>query len=326
MKKPPLFMGVQEFCNRAKDNPDDIKDAAVRASEMDTEIKAGAEGDRTVQFTISTPSVDRMNDTIAVDGWKLDNYRKNPQVLFNHQADTTIGIAEKVWIEDNKLKAIAEFQPPEISRFADAIYRMLTHPKKFIRAVSVGFRPLTYSFTEDPKRAYGINFLTQELLEFSVCSIPANQDCLMDAKSVGIDIAPMLDWCEDQMKRAGDNARIINLAEGVLGGKGDDPASLAWAERIVGAAGQAIIHADRLAAMKALAEEFRADAKKSAGSKGASGIYRRCANRVEKAVMGEGQESPPEITDNQESVAVNIAPGFAEIAARRLKTVRHKAI
>src|SRR5262245_52385435 len=31
---------------------------------------------RTFNFTISTSSVDRMGDRIAVDGWKLDNYRK----------------------------------------------------------------------------------------------------------------------------------------------------------------------------------------------------------------------------------------------------------
>lgn len=240
MKKAPLFIGAEEFRSRAKEKPEGVGDVAVRASDIETEIKAGDE-DRTVQLTISTPSVDRAGDTIAQDGWVLDNFRKNPVVLFNHDPDSLIGIADKVWIEGGKLKAIAEFQPPEISRFADAIYRMLIHPKRFIRAASVGFIPLKYAFTTDPARRYGVDFISQELCEFSICAVPANQDCLTDAKSAGIDISPVLDWAEDQVARCGDNARIVKLAESVLGSKGDDLVTLAWAERILATSGKQIV-------------------------------------------------------------------------------------
>jgi HK97 family phage prohead protease len=291
----------------------------------DTEVKAGEGDSRSLTFTISTDSVDRMGDTISVAGWKLDAYRKNPVVLWGHDsADFPVAKSTKLWIEGSKLKAETEFVPadnPATGLHAEGILQL--YKGGFLSATSVGFSPLKYAFTDDPTRRFGIDFLEQELLEFSCVTVPANAEALIEGRAAGIDVTPMLDWCEEQMKRAGDNSRIIKLAEGVLGGKGDDPASLAWAERIVGAAGQSIIPIDRLTAMKALAEEFRADAKKAVGSKGASGIYRRCANRVEKAVMGEVQAEAPE---NQESVVVNIAPGFAEIAARRLKTVRHKAI
>jgi hypothetical protein len=191
----------------------------------------------------------------------------------------------------------------------------------FLSATSVGFSPLKYAFTDDPKRRFGIDFLEQELLEFSCVTVPANAEALIEGRAAGIDVTPMLDWCEQQMKRAADKARVQKLAETVLGSKGDDPVLLAWAERIVG------ISTDRLTAIKALAEEFRSDAKKAVGSKGASGIYRRCANRVEKAIVGDGeaeqQPDQPEASGNQDE-PVNVVAGFAEIAARRLTMVRHK--
>ena len=42
--------------------------------------KTAAGNNRTFTFTISSATVDRMGDTIAVDGWKLDNFKRNPIV------------------------------------------------------------------------------------------------------------------------------------------------------------------------------------------------------------------------------------------------------
>ena len=38
-------------------------------------------------FVISNGSIDRDFDTINPDGWNLENYRKNPVVLWNHEWD-----------------------------------------------------------------------------------------------------------------------------------------------------------------------------------------------------------------------------------------------
>jgi hypothetical protein len=46
--------------------------------------------------------------------------------------------------------------------------------------------------------------LEQELLEFSAVPVPANGEALIEGRSAGIDIAPLLDWSEDQIKRAED--------------------------------------------------------------------------------------------------------------------------
>jgi HK97 family phage prohead protease len=321
--QPRTFGSIDEFRDAARDMPE-LNDVRVRAAFVDTEVRAGeGEASRTLIFTISTASVDRMGDTIAVQGWKLDAFRDNPVVLWQHDSsDFPVAKATKIWIEGDKLKAEAQFVPkdnPATGLHAEGILQL--YKGGFLSAVSVGFNPLKYAFTDDPKRRFGIDFLEQELMEFSCVTVPANAEALIEGRSAGIDIAPMLDWCEQQMKRAADKARVQKLAENVLGSKGDDPALLAWAERIVG------ISTDRLTAIKALAEEFRSDAKKAVGSKGASGIYRRCANRVEKAIVGDGeaeqQPDQPEASGNQDE-PVNVVAGFAEIAARRLTMVRHK--
>lgn len=252
MAKPRVFGSIEEF-RRAHEGLDktpgeqvlpkigDEDTVQVRAS-LDTEVKAGEGDSRTLTFTISSPAVDRMGDTIAIAGWKLDNYRKNPVVLWGHDAgDFPVAKSNKIWIEGDKLKSEAEFIPadnPATGKHADGILQL--YKGGFLSATSVGFQPLKYAFTDDPKRRFGIDFLEQELLEYSLVTVPANAEALIEGRAAGIDVTPMLDWCEDQIKRAGDNSRIVKLAESVLGGKGDDLVSLAWAERIVAAAGKII--------------------------------------------------------------------------------------
>jgi HK97 family phage prohead protease len=243
----------------------------------ETEVKAGEGDSRTLTFTISTSSVDRMGDTIAVSGWKLDAYRKNPVVLWGHDsADFPVAKTTKLWIEGEKLKAESDFVPkdnPATGLHAEGILQL--YKGGFLSATSVGFSPLKYAFTDDPKRRFGIDFLEQELLEFSCVTVPANAEALIEGRAAGIDVTPMLDWCEQQMKRAADKARVQKLAETVLGSKGDDPVLLAWAERIVG------ISTDRLTAIKALAEEFRSMPRKPLArrARAASIVAARTASR-----------------------------------------------
>src|SRR3982074_2078635 len=46
--------------------------------------KLAGDSSRTFTFTISSATVDRMGDSIAVDGWRLDNFKRNPVVLWGH--------------------------------------------------------------------------------------------------------------------------------------------------------------------------------------------------------------------------------------------------
>lgn len=208
MREP---LTLETFRQAAKDSAEPLGDSLVRES-FETEIRAGDGESRSAVFTISTASVDRMGDTIAVDGWKLDAYRKNPVVLWGHDAESLpVARADKVWIEGGKLKAEATFTPKGLSRFNDTVFEMLKG--KFLNATSVGFQPLKYAFTDDPQRRFGIDFMEQELLEFSVVSVPANPEALVEARSAGIDVEPMIDFHCEQLAKLG----LTEKAEALLG-------------------------------------------------------------------------------------------------------------
>lgn len=155
-------------------------------------VKSDGEKDRLLTFTISTGAVDRDRDTIAVEGWVLDNYLANPVVLWAHcYREPPVGKAEAVVKAAGALKATARFATAEEYPFADTIYRLLLGG--YLRAVSVGFAPAKSVFNEE---RIGWDFLEQELREFSVVPVPSNPEALLDAKADGVDIAPLRKWCE----------------------------------------------------------------------------------------------------------------------------------
>jgi len=106
-----------------------------------------------------------------------------------------IGRAYDVRVLDGRLKASVEFTAadmPVIGPFAEACYRMAR--TGFLSATSVGFRPVKWSYTEDPQRGAddwfpGIDFHEQELVELSVVTVPANPEALLDGQGEGTAIA-----------------------------------------------------------------------------------------------------------------------------------------
>jgi hypothetical protein len=114
MPEPKLCGSIDEFRQAALESEtgDKSADRCARARVVRYRSEGGRRK-RTLTFTISTSSVDRMGDTIKVDGWKLEQYRKNPVVLWAHDASLLpLAKATKVWTEGQKLKSIAEFTPP----------------------------------------------------------------------------------------------------------------------------------------------------------------------------------------------------------------------
>jgi HK97 family phage prohead protease len=147
---------------------------------------------RALRFTISTGSIDREQDRIALAGWDLANFRRNPVTLWGHDASRLpIGRAFDLRIEDAALKASVEFIPsdtPEGGQFAESVYRLARGG--FIAATSVGFRPVKWEYTRDQARGAddwfpGIDFEEQELVELSIVTVPANPEALIDAPGPG---------------------------------------------------------------------------------------------------------------------------------------------
>jgi len=150
-----------------------------------------------IKFVISTEVIDRDDDIISIDGWDLENYKKNPVVLFGHDyRSLPIGRATQVGIEDGQLLAVDRFTPKDVHPFGYMVYELIRG--KFLRATSVGFKPKQYVYNDEHK---GYDFHEQELLEHSVVPVPSNPEALEAASAAGIDLMPMKAWAERILDR-----------------------------------------------------------------------------------------------------------------------------
>lgn len=159
------------------------------------EPKAAEDDSRVLRFVFSDGSIDRSGDTINPDGWDLTGFLKNPVALWSHDSSSPpIGRAANVGPVKGKLLGDIEFMPPEVSPFADSIYRMVK--AGYLRGVSVGFMPEKWTFVDERDRPFGINFIEQSLLEISLCALPCNENALLQARADGIDTKFIREWAE----------------------------------------------------------------------------------------------------------------------------------
>jgi HK97 family phage prohead protease len=197
--------------------PDEVvEDKVLRRAFSGNVIKGIDKEKRTIEFIISNASVDRYGDVIEVNGWDLKNYKSNPVVLFGHMSHIPpIGKALKTWKDTDALCSVAEFMTQDISPFAHSIFRMFE--EGYLRAVSVGFKPLKYDrlMDEDDEWNGGYRFIKQELLEFSAVPIPANPEALVDARKKGIDTSPIKTWAEEMLDRWNETADPLQKLYGV---------------------------------------------------------------------------------------------------------------
>jgi HK97 family phage prohead protease len=171
----------------------------VRLAVADPEAAAD---NRSVRFVFSDGSVDRAGDSIDPAGWQTDTFMKNPVALWAHDSySPPIGRASNVGRSGDRLMGDIEFMSADISPFADSIYKMVK--AGFVKAVSVGFIPLDWTFAKDASRPFGVNFNKQELIEISVCPVPCNPNALQEAKSLGIDTGPLREWASKLLDEGG---------------------------------------------------------------------------------------------------------------------------
>ena len=174
-----------------------FKSAVTRGVKLPTDLRVlktmsvkiePAAGERRKTFTISTEAVDRDNDTISLKGWMLDSFIRSPVVFFNHETyGYPIGKAVEIGIEGNALKSVVEFMPATIpdgaGERAESVYQQVEGG--YLCSASVGFRPLEYEAAKDRMDDDDwwppMNFLRQELMEWSVVSVPANSDATVDS-------------------------------------------------------------------------------------------------------------------------------------------------
>lgn len=177
-------------------------------------VKAGPvkalEG-RKLAFIISSAAVDRDEDTINPKGWDWSDWQNaGAPVMWAHNYSVppynvpiASGDGTPTLVEGSKLRSVADFgDVAGIYPFADMIYE-LARPRengKALRrfAASVGFRPVKDAYKWNEKRG-GIDFEKTEGLEWSFVPIGSNRDSYQEAKSLGVDLAPMKDWAEQTL-------------------------------------------------------------------------------------------------------------------------------
>ncbi|WP_296222459.1 HK97 family phage prohead protease [uncultured Sphingomonas sp.] len=149
-------------------------------------VKAIDEERRIVRGIATTPSVDRVGDIIDPLGVKFTNPLA---FLWQHQHDKPIGsvkfdapTADGIGFE----ATLAHPDTVESVTLKDRLQEAWDSIKTgLVRAVSVGFRPIEYSYIDGG----GIRFTETEVYELSAVTIPANADAIIDTiKSVDAEL------------------------------------------------------------------------------------------------------------------------------------------
>lgn len=141
--------------------------------------------ERQAVFTISTEDADRDGDVILSNGIDTEDYKSNPVVLFAHDTRSLpIGFTLKLYKQSKSTKAVVMFFDDEIDNTgtSETIYRFVKAGG--IKGASIGFRPLKARLPTDKEMderkmgPYGILYEKISLLEWSVVTVPANQNAL----------------------------------------------------------------------------------------------------------------------------------------------------
>jgi HK97 family phage prohead protease len=146
-------------------------------------LAANGEGDG-ISWMLSTFDLDRFGERIDPAGWDFKRYLNNPVIEWAHRYDIpAIGKADGLYADDKGLHGTVIFNDKDYDPFGWAIGQRVK--VGVIRAGSVGFRPVEIEIPskEEGKDGTMLIFRKQELLEFSICNVPANPWALVRVRS-----------------------------------------------------------------------------------------------------------------------------------------------
>jgi HK97 family phage prohead protease len=138
-------------------------------------IKEEGIADNIVPWCFSTFDLDRYDERVDPAGWVLEHYERNPVIQWAHRWDIpAIGRASDLVTDEGGLRGNIVFNAKDYDPFGWGIGERVK--AGVLRAGSVGFRPLEVEIPEQGKKKddTALIFRKQELLEFSICNVPAN--------------------------------------------------------------------------------------------------------------------------------------------------------
>ncbi len=143
------------------------------------------EDEGTIVGIASKAIVDRDNELILGDAWKLDNYRKNPVLMLAHDLQS-LPIGKCLWVKNagGELRFKAKFASTPRGQ---EVYQLFL--EGCLTSFSVGFKANPGGYVDNPTDAKykGIKrvYRDVELLEISCVAIPANNSAIVEAVKSG---------------------------------------------------------------------------------------------------------------------------------------------
>jgi HK97 family phage prohead protease len=165
------YLGVKKEAAGVQKVAGDVELIAPVPFHLTADVEAG----QGFMWTLSTFDLDRFGERIDPQGWDFKRYMDNPVVEWAHRYDIpAIGKIEGLAVDDKGLHGLVFFNDKSFDAFGWGIGQRVK--AGVIRAGSVGFRPIEIEIPSknDSKDGTSLIFRKQELLEFSICNVPAN--------------------------------------------------------------------------------------------------------------------------------------------------------
>jgi HK97 family phage prohead protease len=159
------------------------------------ELREPRDPERVMRFIASTPDVDRDGDVVLAEGWMLEEYARNPVLLWQHDQNLPIGrsIGEKIEPIDDvdgKLSGVkglvvyTEFANKQHGDYIDGIFNL--YNDGYLTGSSVGFKAHEIDDDEERRKEYNVGetgelIAKAELVEYSLVTVPCNPRALVAA-------------------------------------------------------------------------------------------------------------------------------------------------
>jgi len=155
-------------------------------------IKGYDDKEQVIIHSITSLTVDRDGEVIIPKGAKIENFRKNPVVLFAHDYKSPpIGKNISLEIKDDEIIAKTQFADTQLGRELYQLYK-----EGFMSAWSVGFIPVKESDKKVLEGQKGKTYEEWELLEYSAVPVPSNPEALTIARSKGLKVEEIEKYLE----------------------------------------------------------------------------------------------------------------------------------
>jgi HK97 family phage prohead protease len=143
---------------------------------------AGALADDEAELLANTENEDRVGDIILQKGIDDRAWRAGGAVILrDHNTGWPVANGIRAGVEAAGYTVRIRFAPWGTSEVADETRRLVK--AGVLRGVSIGFLPINYELIDRNDYSSGYLFKEIELLEISICSVPANRESLVIGKS-----------------------------------------------------------------------------------------------------------------------------------------------